>query len=46
MKEEGYSIEGTLPSEKKIKELVLKSGRNIGSWATGELVMILLQAEG
>ena len=37
MKKEGYSIKGELPSENRIKELVLKSGRNIGSWAPGEL---------
>jgi cobaltochelatase CobN len=37
MKKAGYSIQGELPSEKEIKELVLKSGRNVGSWAPGEL---------
>jgi cobaltochelatase CobN len=37
MREEGYTIEGELPSEEEIKEFVLKSGRNIGSWAPGEL---------
>jgi cobaltochelatase CobN len=37
MREEGYTINGELPSEEKIKELVLKSGRNIGSWVPGEL---------
>ena len=37
MRMEGYTIKGDLPSEKEIKELVLKSGRNIGSWAPGEL---------
>ena len=37
MREEGYSIEGKLPSEEDIKNLVLKSGRNIGSWVPGEL---------
>ncbi len=34
---EGYSIKGDLPSEEDIKSLVLQSGRNIGSWAPGEL---------
>ncbi|MBW1794942.1 MAG: cobaltochelatase subunit CobN [Deltaproteobacteria bacterium] len=37
MRQEGYTIEGKLPSEEEIKELVLKSGRNIGSWVPGEL---------
>jgi cobaltochelatase CobN len=37
MKEDGYAINGELPSEEDIKNLVLKSGRNIGSWAPGEL---------
>ncbi|MEW5691705.1 MAG: cobaltochelatase subunit CobN [Candidatus Hydrogenedentota bacterium] len=37
MRDEGYSIEGELPSEEEIKELVLKSGRNISSWTPGEL---------
>ncbi|HIE26300.1 TPA: cobaltochelatase subunit CobN [Candidatus Poribacteria bacterium] len=37
MREEGYTIEGELPSEEEIKNLVLKSGRNIGSWVPGEL---------
>ena len=38
MKKDGYRIDGadTL-TEKKIQELVLTSGRNIGSWAPGEL---------
>ncbi|MDI6775117.1 MAG: cobaltochelatase subunit CobN [Verrucomicrobiota bacterium] len=34
---EGYSIRGALPGEEEIKDLVLKYGRNIGSWAPGEL---------
>ena len=37
MRAEGYSMEGELPSEEEIKEFILKSGRNIGSWAPGEL---------
>ncbi|MBU4312090.1 MAG: cobaltochelatase subunit CobN, partial [Candidatus Omnitrophica bacterium] len=41
MREEGYFIEGELPSEEEIKELVLKSGRNIGSWVPGELDELL-----
>ena len=41
MRAEGYSIEGALPSEKEIKDLVLRSGRNIGSWAPGELEGLL-----
>lgn len=38
MQEEGFQVAGDkLPSEQKIKELVLQYGRNIGSWAPGEL---------
>jgi len=37
MRKEGYAINGELPSEEEIKKLVLKSGRNIGSWVPGEL---------
>ncbi|MBW2200699.1 MAG: cobaltochelatase subunit CobN, partial [Deltaproteobacteria bacterium] len=38
MKEEGYRIEMDEDiSEEAIKELILKYGRNIGSWAPGEL---------
>ena len=37
MREEGYTITGKLPSEEEIKNLVLKTGRNIGSWVPGEL---------
>ena len=37
LRREGYSIKGTPPSENEIKRLVLRSGRNIGSWAPGEL---------
>ena len=37
MREEGYTIQGELLSEEEIKEFILKSGRNIGSWAPGEL---------
>ena len=37
MRTEGYQIKGKLPSEEEIKDLVLKSGRNVGSWAPGEL---------
>ena len=37
MRGEGYTIEGKLPSEEEIKNLVLQSGRNVGSWVPGEL---------
>ncbi|MBW2107035.1 MAG: cobaltochelatase subunit CobN [Deltaproteobacteria bacterium] len=38
MRKEGYSFEGTKDlSDDIIKDLVLKYGRNIGSWAPGEL---------
>ena len=41
LKAEGYTITGELPSEKEIQELILSSGRNIGSWAPGELDRLL-----
>ena len=41
LRQEGYSIKGRLPSEEDIKSLVLQSGRNIGSWAPGELKNLL-----
>jgi len=38
MDREGYQVSrDKLPSEEKIKELLLQYGRNIGSWAPGEL---------
>ncbi len=37
LRAEGYTIEGDLPGEEEIKELILSAGRNIGSWAPGEL---------
>jgi cobaltochelatase CobN len=42
MKKEGYSIKGKLPTEEEIKKLVLTSGRNIGSWAPGELDELIM----
>ena len=36
LKQAGYAITGD-PSEDKIRELLIKSGRNIGSWAPDEL---------
>ncbi|HID20717.1 MAG TPA: cobaltochelatase subunit CobN [Methanophagales archaeon] len=37
MKEEGYGVEGEIPEEKKLLDLMLHQGRNIGTWAPGEL---------
>ncbi len=38
MKQEGYAIEQSDKlTEKKLKEMILTFGRNIGSWAPGEL---------
>jgi cobaltochelatase CobN len=34
---EGYQVKGELPTEEEIKEMILTAGRNIGSWAPGEL---------
>ena len=41
LKREGYHIEGALPSEEEVKDLILKAGRNIGSWAPGELDQLI-----
>ncbi|MGB5157346.1 MAG: cobaltochelatase subunit CobN [Desulfobacterales bacterium] len=40
LKQKGYFIEGEI-TEEKIKDLLLKSGRNIGSWAPDELDQLL-----
>lgn len=40
MQREGYRIEGEL-TEEQVMELLLKSGRNIGSWAPDELDRLL-----
>ena len=37
LRDEGYHIDGAVTSEEEIKDLILKTGRNIGSWAPGEL---------
>lgn len=37
MKEKGYSINGELPDEEEIKNKIVLNGRNVGSWAPGEL---------
>ena len=37
LRQEGYFIKANLPSENDIKTLILRSGRNIGTWAPGEL---------
>jgi len=37
MRKEDYTIKGKPPLEEEIKELILKGGRNIGSWSPGEL---------
>ena len=42
---EGYTIQGQLPSEKEIQELILSTGRNIGSWAPGELDRLLAKGQ-
>ena len=40
LKQEGYRIEGEL-TEETVTDLLLKSGRNIGSWAPNELDIML-----
>jgi cobaltochelatase CobN len=46
MQAEGYRIsgDGTL-SEEKVRQMILRSGRNIGSWAPGELDALLAEGE-
>ena len=41
MKQDGYKIEGVLPTEAEIKERILLGGRNVGSWAPGELEKLI-----
>jgi cobaltochelatase CobN len=41
MKADGYTIKGSVPTEVEIKERILLSGRNVGSWAPGELEKLL-----
>jgi cobaltochelatase CobN len=46
MQDEGYQVdEKELPGEKKLKDLVLKYGRNIGSWAPGELDRLMVEGK-
>ncbi|MBU1170949.1 MAG: cobaltochelatase subunit CobN [Proteobacteria bacterium] len=46
MKQDGYRVENTDKlTEEGIKTLVLNSGRNIGSWAPGELENLLAEAD-
>ena len=44
LKAEGYNIKGDL-SEDRIKELILNSGRNIGSWAPDELKKMIASGD-
>lgn len=37
MRQAGYHLSQEMPTEEEIKNMVLKSGRNVGSWAPGEL---------
>ncbi|MFP4049656.1 MAG: cobaltochelatase subunit CobN, partial [Desulfovermiculus sp.] len=43
MQDQGYQVATEdLPGEKELKDLLLKYGRNIGSWAPGELDKLLV----
>ena len=44
MAEAGYKA-GTVPTEMGIKKLIMTSGRNIGSWAPGELDRLLQSSQ-
>ncbi len=37
MIQEGYSVNGTVPEEKALADLLAHQGTNVGSWAPGEL---------
>ncbi|WP_245695137.1 cobaltochelatase subunit CobN [Desulforhopalus singaporensis] len=42
MRQEGYAVDSFADlSEKKLQDMILASGRNIGSWAPGELDVLL-----
>ncbi len=41
LKAEGYNVKGEIPDEEKMKNLVIKSGINIGAYAPGELDELL-----
>ncbi|WP_319407352.1 cobaltochelatase subunit CobN [uncultured Desulfosarcina sp.] len=46
MKKEGYSVQGPEKlTEQKLQDLILSGGRNIGSWAPGELDALLAAGE-
>ncbi|SDU32380.1 cobaltochelatase subunit CobN [Desulfobacula phenolica] len=45
LSKEGYHVAGNLPSEEEIKNLILASGRNIGSWASGELDALISKGQ-
>ncbi len=45
MKKKGYRIKGPLPSKEKIKEEILLGGRNIGSYAPGELDKLISKGD-
>ncbi len=46
LKAEGYSIKGEIPEPEHMKELVIKSGINIGSYAPGELGNLIANSPG
>ncbi len=45
LKTEGYTVTGEMPTEEDIKELILSTGRNIGSWAPGELDKMIAKGQ-
>ncbi|MFW5971530.1 MAG: cobaltochelatase subunit CobN, partial [Desulfovermiculus sp.] len=46
MQDQGYQVATEdLPGEKELKDLLLKYGRNIGSWASGELDKLLVEGK-
>ena len=46
LKQEGYQVrgDGTL-TEEKVRQMILRTGRNVGSWAPGELDAMLASGE-
>lgn len=45
LKSNDYRVEGRLPTEEEIKHRILLSGRNVGSWAPGELAKLISAGE-
>ncbi len=45
LKQKGYTIKDRLPSDEEIKKLILLGGRNVGSYAPGELDKLIAKGK-